>query len=221
MPTPQSKSVPFSTQARSSVPTGVPIRDVRGQLLDAARSVLLRDGPDALTTRAVTTQAGLAKGILHRHFAGFDTFLASLVLAQIELLEERAEELRASAGSGTVVDNLARALIAALDPNALAIVTLITSRYELLARLRLTTPTGIPLLAETTKMIATYLTAERGLGRLPIQADVDILALVLVGTAHLLLTGRGDAPPQADEISEIVTTIMAASETGARASLKR
>jgi AcrR family transcriptional regulator len=203
------------------VPTGVPIRDVRGQLLDAARSVLLRDGPDALTSRAVTTQAGLAKGILHRHFAGFDTFLASLVLAQIELLEERAEELRASAGSGTVVDNLARALIAALDPNALAIVSLITSRYELLARLRLTTPTGIPLLAETTKMIATYLTAERGLGRLPIQADVDILALVLVGTAHLLLTGRGDAPPQADEISEIVTTIMAASETGARASLKR
>jgi AcrR family transcriptional regulator len=204
------------------VPTGVPIRDVRDQLFDAARSVLLRNGPDALTSRAVTTEAGLAKGILHRHFVDFDTFLASLVLAHIEILEARSNDLRRSAGSGTVVDNLAQALDAALDPSALAIISLVTSRYELLARLRLTTPTGIPVLAETTKMVATYLTAERGLGRIPIKADVDTLALILVGTAHLLLAGRHGTPAQADQLAKIANTIIADSEAEAnRVSLKR
>lgn len=193
------------------VPTGVPIRDVHDQLFEAACSVLVRDGPSALTSRAVTSEAGLAKGILHRHFVDFDTFLASLVLAHIELLDARSKDLRESAGSRTVVDNLTHALMATLDPTAVAIISLVTSRYELLGRLRLTTPTGIPLLAETTKAVASYLTAERGLGRIPIKADVDLLAVLLVGTAHLLLAGRDITPSRAAEIPRIVATIITGS----------
>jgi hypothetical protein len=44
---------------------------------------------------------------------------------------------------------------------ALGIVGLVTSRNELLARLRETTPTGMPLLTEATAMIEAYLAAER------------------------------------------------------------
>ena len=124
------------------MPTGIPIFDVREQLLDAAEHVLLRDGPDAVTSRAVTTEAGVAKGVLHRHFPDFGTFLATLVLAQIERLDALAADLRASAGTETPTDNLARALAAALDTRAIAIISLIVSRHELLARLRLSTPTG-------------------------------------------------------------------------------
>jgi AcrR family transcriptional regulator len=186
----------------------VPIRDVREQLFDAAGRVLRRDGPDALTSRAVTIEAGLAKGILHRHFADFDTFLASLVLTRIELLDHRSEELRSYAGSGGVADNLVAALTASLDPDSLAIVGLVMSRRDLLARLRLTTPSGVPLLAEATRMIAAYLTAERGLGRITPKADVDRLALVLVGAAHLLLAGRERAP-QAGEVRQLVVTVLA------------
>jgi AcrR family transcriptional regulator len=190
------------------MPTGVPIRDVRDQLFDAAARVLRREGPEALTSRAATSEAGLAKGILHRHFADFDTFLASFVLARIELLDGRSEELRASAGSGGVAENLAASLTGSLDPDALAIVGLVLSRRDLLARLRLTTPTGIPLLAETTRMIAAYLTAERGLGRITLDADVDRLALVLVGAAHVLLAGR-DGTPDAEEVRRLVVTVIA------------
>ncbi len=43
------------------MPTGVALRDVRQQLFDAAQRVLLQAGPDALTSRAVTTEAGCAK----------------------------------------------------------------------------------------------------------------------------------------------------------------
>jgi AcrR family transcriptional regulator len=186
------------------VPTGVPIRDIRSQLLDAAERVLLRDGPSALTSRAVTTEAGVAKGILHRHFPDFDNFLAALVLTHIERLDASSTALRASAGTGTLTHNLALALAAALNPPAMRIISLVCSRHELLARLRLTTPTGIPLLADTTKMIATYLTAERGLSRIALETDVDTLAVMLVGSAHLLAAARDDTPLDPDDLQDIL-----------------
>jgi hypothetical protein len=43
-----------------TLPTGVALRDPREQLFDAAERVLLRDGPSALTSRAVTTEAAEA-----------------------------------------------------------------------------------------------------------------------------------------------------------------
>jgi AcrR family transcriptional regulator len=200
----------------------VPIRDVREQLFDASARVLRRDGADALTSRAVTTEAGLAKGVLHRHFADFDTFLAALALTRIERLDERSEQLRAAAGEGDVADTLAAALTTSLDPDALAVVGLVLSRRELLARLRLTTPTGIPLLAEVTRMVAAYLTAERGLGRVALEADVDRLALALVGAAHLLLAGRDatrdDAASAADEVRQLVDAVLAGVVRGSEGS---
>ena len=87
-------------------PTGVAIRDPREQLFDAAERVLLRDGPHALTSRAVTTEAGVAKGVLHRHFADFDDFLAGLVQDRIRRVEAEAEALHEVAGTGTVDGNL-------------------------------------------------------------------------------------------------------------------
>ena len=92
------------------MPTGVAIRDVRQQLFAAAERVLLRDGPSGLTSRAVTTEAGCAKGVLHRHFADFDAFLAELVLDRIEQVGRQSAALLASAGTGTVTGNLTGAL---------------------------------------------------------------------------------------------------------------
>jgi AcrR family transcriptional regulator len=186
------------------VPTGRPISDIREQLFGAAERVLLRDGPDALTSRAVTTEAGVAKGILHRHFPDFDTFLAALTLTQIERLDLLAVDLRATAGTGTVSGNLATALAAALNPTTLRTISLVCSRHQLLARLRVTTPTGIPLAAELTRMVAAYLTAERGLGRLKLETDVDTLAVILVGGAHLRAGERGDLPQDAEDLHELI-----------------
>lgn len=188
------------------MPTGIPIRDIRDQLFDAAERVLLRDGPSALTSRAVTTEAGVAKGILHRHFPDFDAFLAALVLTHIDPLDAGSQDLRASAGTITVTDNLARVLAAALDPVAVRIITLVCSRQELLARLRLTTPNGVPLATEITKMIAAYLTAERGLGRIAFKTDVDTLAITLVGSAHLLAAGQDGIPLDPDELGDMLRT---------------
>ena len=113
------------------MPTGVAIRDARQQLFDTAERVLLRDGPNALTSRAVTTEAGVAKGVLHRHFADFDAFLAELVHDRIARIGTQAAALRASAGTGTVAGNLACALTDLFSSVAVAIVALITFRDDL------------------------------------------------------------------------------------------
>ena len=119
-----------------------------------------------------------------------------------------AQDLRTSAGSHSVADNLTRALTDALTPIVLATISLVTSRHELLARLRLTTPDGVPLLAETNKMIAAYLTAERGLGRIELDTDVDAVAVILVGSAHLMAAGRPAAALDPGDLRLLLTIVI-------------
>lgn len=190
------------------MPTGVALHDARDQLFDAGERVLLRDGPNALTSRAVTTEAGCAKGVLHRHFADFDTFLAELVRDRIARLETQSAALRDSAGTGTVPRNLTTYVMALFESVAVAIVGLVTSRHELLARLRATTPRGVPLLTEATAMVASYLDAERDLGRITADADVETLAPTLIGAGHLLFAARETTPPDADTVHKVVATVI-------------
>jgi AcrR family transcriptional regulator len=187
----------------------VAIRDPREQLFGAAERILLRDGPNALTSRAVTAEAGVAKGVLHRHFADFDAFLAELVADRISRIGTQAAALCDSAGSGTVAGNLTLALTDLFSSVAVAIVALITFRDDLRARLRQAGHAGVPVLAEATAMIARYLTAERELGRIAADADVDTLAPMLIGAGHLLFAGREGAPPEAGAVRKMVTTVIA------------
>nr|WP_308129260.1 TetR family transcriptional regulator [Actinoplanes polyasparticus] len=241
------------------------LRDVRQQLFDAAQRVLLSDGPSALTSRAVTTEAGCAKGVLHRHFADFDDFLAELVRRRIAGFEAWGATMCETAGSGPVDENIADALTFVFDPVGRGLVALILSRDDLRARLRNTSrrteahqgeatrsrdlrdpglptaalpagnqppgslrgagqppegqraarlPTrgrpggvlrtaGLPLLDEASAVLATYLTAEQAQHRVPADADIDALALTLVGAAHLAFaSGWAAARADAETISQ-------------------
>jgi AcrR family transcriptional regulator len=188
------------------VPTGVALRDVRAQLFDAAERILLRAGPSALTSRAVTTEAGCAKGVLHRHFDDFDGFLAEFVLDRAGRVAPEAADLLESAGTGTVDGNLAGALRAVFS--SVAIVPLITFRDELRARLRRTWPAGVPVLTEIATMIADYLAAERDHGRIVAGADVDTLAFTLIGTAHLCFADRTGPAPTPAAVHRMVAGIL-------------
>jgi AcrR family transcriptional regulator len=187
----------------------VAIRDAREQLLDAAERILLRDGPNALTSRAVTTEAGCAKGVLHRHFADFDAFLTELVLDRIARIDNQATALHNSAGTGTVAGNLTGALTDLFGSVAVAIIGLVTFRDDLRTRLRQVRPAGVPVLAEATTMIASYLTAEQELGRIAADADIDSLAPTLIGAGHLVFADRKGTPPEAQAVRKVVTTVIA------------
>lgn len=191
------------------MPTGVALRDARAQLFDAAERVLLRAGPSALTSRAVTAEAGVAKGVLHRHFADFDAFLAEFVLDRIGRMDSQTAALRDAAGGGTVVGNLADALMALFSSVAVAMVSLVTFRDDLRARLRDTWPAGVPVLTDAVSLVGDYLAAERELGRIAADADVDTLAPTLIGATHLLFADRGAALPEPEAVRRVVSTVIA------------
>ncbi|MFF9001350.1 TetR/AcrR family transcriptional regulator [Streptomyces achromogenes] len=192
------------------MPTGVHLRDARRQLFDAAERVLLRTGPNGLTSRAVTDEAGCAKGVLHRHFTDFDAFLTELVLDRAAQLERQAATLRAAAGTGTVAGNLTDALTTLFGPVPVAIIPLVTFRDELRARLRRSRPGGgLAILAEVTAAVSAYLADERDRGRVAAGADIDSLTLSLVGGGHLLFADRDPGPPTAATVHKLVTTVLA------------
>jgi AcrR family transcriptional regulator len=190
------------------VPTGIAIRDPRAQLFDAAERVLLRDGPMALTSRAVTAEAGVAKGVLHRHFTDFDDFLAEFVLDRVQRMDELTAGLANAAGSGTVVGNLTQALRSLFGSVAVAVVPLVIARPQLRVRLRRSWPAGVPVLTQAAEIIADYLAAERDLGRIDADADVDTIAFMLIGTVHLEAVGKDDQPPAAADIARILATML-------------
>jgi AcrR family transcriptional regulator len=167
------------------VPTGVAIRDVREQLFDAA------------------------KGVLHRHFTDFDAFLADFVLDRIGRLDTQAAALLACAGTGTVTGNLAAALTALYGSVAVATVGLVAARDGLRERLREAWPAGVPVLTVGMVMITSYLSAERGLGRIAPDAEVDMLGPALLGGVHMLFVSRENVPPEPEAIARVVTTVLA------------
>lgn len=191
------------------MPTGIALRDPREQLFEAAERILLRAGPGALTSRAVTAEAGCAKGVLHRYFADFDAFLLDFALGHLARIGQQAAALRAAAGTGTVAGNLAAAVTELFGPVTNALIRLVIARDELRRRLRQGRPAGLPIAAEATAMLAAYLDAERELGRIAADADVATLAPTLVGAVSMLLTDREADPPDAGAIARMVGAVLA------------
>ena len=187
------------------MPTGVALRDVRQQLFDAAERVLVRAGPGALTSRAVTAEADVAKGVLHRHFADFDEFLAELVRRRIAGLEAWGATMIEHAGTGVVAENVADFLFGVFDRAGLGFVSLVIGRGEL--RQRLSRSYGVPILAEATAVLAAYTEAEQRLGRVPANAGPETLALGVVGSAHLVFNAAEETDPE--RVRELVRQLIA------------
>jgi hypothetical protein len=90
-------------------------------------------------------------------------------------------------------------------------VRLVIIRDELRTRLRAATGARIPLLSESTALVAGYLGAERDLGRVAADADLDTLAPTLIGAAHLLFAEAGGRP-EPDAVSRLVAAVLAAGQ---------
>nr|WSW58323.1 TetR family transcriptional regulator [Streptomyces sp. NBC_00998] len=176
-------------------PRGVAIEGLRERLFAAAERVLARDGAAALTSRAVTEEAGCAKGVLHTHFAGLDEFVAELVLYRFGTAAALSEDLPSRAGTGSVGENLAdvASAVLSLDPG---LVGLAVTRPLAAQRVRQAWQAGAPGFTAIQEAVSGYLRAEQEIGRVATPLDVESVALALVGTLHhLLMTGSADAAP--------------------------
>lgn len=191
------------------MPTGVALRDPRQQLLVAAQRLVARDGISGLTSRNVTAEAGVAKGVLHRYFADFDAFLVALVLERIATVRAEGAALQSHVGEKSVTENVAQGLVALLDPVMVATAGLVIARDEVRDRLRAMGTSRLPLVGEATAVLADYLAAERAAGRLAPHADVDALAPMLIGTVYLLATARADRTPPIAAVRRTVESSLA------------
>jgi AcrR family transcriptional regulator len=193
-------------------PRGVAIPEVREQLFQAAERVLFRDGPDGLTSRAITDEAGVAKGLIYNHFTDLDELVAELIIDRTRAAADRAAQLPMSAGTGTVRGNLTDAALSLLGSDALAIAGIVMSRPSLMMRLH-ELGAGHPFhaLEAIEKAFADYLEAEQELDRIAADADVQALALIVVGTVHhLFMTRRSSGPAHSKQVRRIVDAVVRA-----------
>ncbi|MDT9693586.1 TetR/AcrR family transcriptional regulator [Streptomyces sp. P9(2023)] len=157
-------------------PRGVATPNVRERLFAAAERVVERDGPGALTSRGVTTEAGCAKGLLHTHFAGFDEFVAELILDRFARTAEGAGTLTGLVGQGTLTGNLDSVVLALFDAGGPALSGLAMARPVAALRIREAFQAGAPGFTAIEEAVAGYLRAEQELGRVPSRVDAGTAA---------------------------------------------
>jgi len=190
------------------VPTGIAYLNARELLFEAAERVLRQEGASGLTSRAITTEAGVAKGVMHRHFADFDAFLAELILDRAARLDAPATALHDAVGTGTVVDNVVAAVTAVFSPLAVAMVALVITRDGLRARLHQAGAARFPLLAEGAAMITAYLRDEQVVGRVANDVDVPAVSYTLIGATHLLFADSESGPTDARALHSVVSRVL-------------
>ncbi|MFI5663561.1 TetR family transcriptional regulator [Streptomyces sp. NPDC051684] len=191
-------------------PRGVATPDVRERLFAAAERVVQRDGPGALTSRAVTTEAGCAKGLLHTHFAGLDEFVAELCLDRFARTAAKARALSGLTGQGTVAGNVDAVALALFESGGPAVSGLAMTRPAAALRVREALEGGAPGFTAIQEAVTDYLEAERRLGRVPGALDAGTAALTVVGTAHhLLMTSWPGAPDPRPAMTRLVAQLVA------------
>ncbi|TDB79069.1 TetR/AcrR family transcriptional regulator [Micromonospora sp. KC721] len=173
------------------MPRGVAIAEPRQQLFAALERLIAGEGPGRLTSRAVTREAGVATGLLYAHFSTFDGFLVGYAVDRAFQISSRATNLSERAGSGTVAGNLSDAALASPLGMLLAVTRLMACRPELATEVEAVLGDGAAGLRAVERATADYLTAEQQLGRVPVDTDVEALALAVVGVLHhVALTGE-------------------------------
>ncbi|KAA6212812.1 TetR/AcrR family transcriptional regulator [Streptomyces albofaciens JCM 4342] len=183
--------------------------DVSERLFAAAERIVERDGPGALTSRAVTTEAGCAKGLLHAHFAGFDEFVAELCLNRFARTAAKARALSGLVGEGTVARNLEAVTLALFASGGPSLSGLAMARPTATLRIREALEGGAPGFDAIQEAVTGYLKAEQRLGRVAGTVDPEAVALAVVGAAHhLLMTGRPGAPDPRPSMSRLVKALV-------------
>ncbi|MEU2714243.1 TetR/AcrR family transcriptional regulator [Streptomyces sp. NPDC007205] len=191
-------------------PRGVATSDVCEQLFSAAERVVEKFGPGALTSRAVTSEAGCAKGLLHAHFAGMDAFVAELCLDRFARTAAKARALSGLAGHNTVAGNLDAVALALFDSGGPAISGLAMSRPGAVLRIREALEGGAPGFDAIQEAVTGYVQAEQRLGRVAGNVDPSTVALAIVGSVHhLLMTSWPSAPDPRPAITRLVAVLVA------------
>lgn len=161
--------------------------ELRRTLLEHARSLVRREGPEALTMRRLAAEAGCALGLPYKVFESREDLAAGLVELELRDLSRRLEEWAADAGRRTVgrqLDRWAEILFESGVPALLRENQLASAAVD--ARMASATRAS-GILASLERTVPDYLRAEQRLGRIRADADPDLYGFLVAGAVHNLL----------------------------------
>jgi AcrR family transcriptional regulator len=162
-------------------------RRLRADLLEHARTIVHRDGAEALTMRGLAAEAGVSLGLPYKLFVDRREIVADIVRHELETLRRAGDELLAAAGRGTVSGNLTRFAEEFLDSSGVALVHELHADVELIGSVTAAAdqigvgPTGF------LSVLGDYLRAEQQAGRVAQHVDTVAIAFLLAGALHNLL----------------------------------
>jgi AcrR family transcriptional regulator len=184
---------------------------LRVSLIDHARRLVTRDGPTALTMRALATEAGCATGLPYKVFADRHELVVELVHAELDRLRSASEELFSRVGGGTVAKNLTWYSEIILDSPAVALAPEVAGDQALSKAFTAKVHgTGIgPGAFETG--FAAYLAAEQRAGRIAPEVDTDAFGFLVAGAIHnLIMSGEAWPRPTRRQLQRRLAGVAAA-----------
>ena len=186
-------------------------RRLRAELVEHARTIVRRDGAAALTMRALAAEAGVSVGLPYKVFADRREIVTEIVRGEINTLRAATEELVATAGRGTVGDNLTHFAEAILDSPAAPLARELHRDDQLLGSVTGAAeeagvgPTGL------VSVLGRYLVVEQQAGRVAGHVDTDAIAFLIAGALHnLLIAGPAWPRPNQRELKRNLAGIAAA-----------
>ncbi|MEO3930101.1 TetR/AcrR family transcriptional regulator [Micromonosporaceae bacterium B7E4] len=194
-------------------------RSLREHLIAITERMISAQGTAGLTVRAIARQAGVADGVLYNYFADKEELLANALRAHVRTVERGLGDLP-EPGTNTVEANLRGYLGYGLALHR----AILPAFAGLLAQ-----PTVLSKFAELDghgedwrDRLARYLHAERDLGRLAADAQLDAAAAMIVGVCHETvlpaLFQHGATTAEPPSVDSIVATVLTGIGQGERTS---
>jgi AcrR family transcriptional regulator len=182
--------------------------ELRASLVAHAQTLVARDGASALTMRALAAEAGCAIGLPYKVFTDRRDLVAELIHAEFLGMRSVVDELAARAGTGTVGANLAWFADRLLASPAVAVAQEVFADEQLMKAVttRIHETGAGPATFES--MLAGYLAAEKGAGRVGHDVDENAFGFLLAGAIHnLIVSGPGYPRPTTRQLRHILTAV--------------
>jgi AcrR family transcriptional regulator len=182
--------------------------ELRASLIEHARRLVAREGPAALTMRALANEAGCALGLPYKVFSDRQDLMVELVHASFGDLRRAGDELLRRVGRGTVPGNLAWFAEWLLDSPGVALAQHVMSDEALAQSVVAHFHATGEGPAQLESLISDYLAAEQQAGRVSPEVDTHAFGFVLAGAIHhLVVMGEGYPRPSKRELERILAAV--------------
>jgi AcrR family transcriptional regulator len=182
---------------------------LRASLVEHARCLVAREGPDKLTMRALAEEAGCALGLPYKVFAGREELVLEVVRASFGDLHAKGEEFFRRAGRGTVAGNIAWFAEWLLDSPGVALAQHVMQSPALAEAVVADFHANRHGPALLNGLLADYLAAEQEAGRVSPDVDTSAFGFVLGGAIHhLVVMGEGYPRPSKRELQRILGAVV-------------